>query len=323
MNALSIRRLNQIDLKQLRYFLAVADACSFSRAAERIGIAQSQLSRQVAALEDILGHRLFVRAARHVELTDAGTALYQETSALLGRLSQVPERMTQAARGAVGALTIGFTPAASYHPLTPRVMEAVARAQPGLALRFVVESREQLIEGVKDQRIHAGFAPGPVDPLAELDCEPLTGEALAFACHQAHRLADHGVVSLADLAEEPLIICERAFCPGTYDRVMAALRRAGAEPWVAMQAPHPVCAVALAAAGIGACLVPRSLEGLHGHSARFLSIAEDLRTSDLALLVRADEHRAAVKTLRRVALAAARYWPAGAMGPPARACMRV
>src|SRR5262249_4868402 len=109
--------LDKIDLKRLRCFMAVAEAGSFSRAAERLGMAQSHLSRQVMRLEAALGHRLLVRRPRHVELTDAGGILRQEANLISLKLDGLLERMNEARGGSVGSLCLGFTATECFHPL--------------------------------------------------------------------------------------------------------------------------------------------------------------------------------------------------------------
>jgi DNA-binding MarR family transcriptional regulator len=122
--------LDRIDLKQLRYFMAVADAGSFSRAAERLNVAQSHLSRQVMRIEAALGHRLFVRKPRHVELTDAGIALRKETQFISLRLDSLQEQMNEAQRGSIGSLCFGFTSAECFHALPAKIVQVVAHLAP-------------------------------------------------------------------------------------------------------------------------------------------------------------------------------------------------
>src|SRR5258708_16583974 len=155
------RILDKIDLKRLRCFMAVADAGSFSRAAERLGVAQSHLSRQVMRLEAALGHRLFVRRPRHVELTDSGVILRQEAKFISLKLDGLLERMNEARGGSVGSLCLGFTAAECFHPLPARVVENVARQEPRLSLSVCIEPRSSLIEAIVDRRIQACFARPP------------------------------------------------------------------------------------------------------------------------------------------------------------------
>lgn len=119
--------MDKVDLKSLRYFIAVAEAGSFSRAAERMNVAQSHLSRQIMRLEAELGHRLFVRKARHVEITDVGKIFRQEADVITAKLDGVPERLNEAVNGASGSVCIGVTLATSFHSLTATIVEKVLR----------------------------------------------------------------------------------------------------------------------------------------------------------------------------------------------------
>src|SRR5262249_1802750 len=130
--------LEKIDLKRLRYFLAVAEAGSFSRAAERMNVAQSHLSRQIMRLEQALSHRLFVRRARHVEVTDAGQILLEESKFITLKLDTLPERMNEATGGASGSLCIGITIGSSFHSMAAKIIESIVRQKPQLSLNFCV-----------------------------------------------------------------------------------------------------------------------------------------------------------------------------------------
>jgi DNA-binding transcriptional LysR family regulator len=307
-NAIPI--LDKIDLKRLRYFTAVAEAGSFSRAAERVNVAQSQLSRQIMRLEKALGHRLFVRRARHVELTDAGQMLRQETDFITLKLESLPERLNQAVGGASGSLCIGFTVASSFNSLTAKVIEAIVRKEPQLSVSFCVDVRRTLIEAIADCRVQACFVRPPAISSHEIRVDYLMSEPILLAVHRHHRLAGRAEVDLSEVALDSFVLWERSPAPETYDDMIVACQKAGFTPRVIYHAPQPVSALLLASAGVAVTLVPASLRSMHTDRIRFIPLAGGSLNTSLALITRTDEHMASVKLLRKHALAlASRHRP--------------
>jgi DNA-binding transcriptional LysR family regulator len=302
--------LEKVDLKRLRYFQAVAEAGSFSRAAERLHIAQSHLSRQVMRLEQALGHLLLVRRPRHVELTDAGQILLEESRSITLKLDGLPRRMSEATGGATGSLCIGLTIGASFHPTAARAIESFARQKPQVALNFSVASRKALIEAIIDRRVQATFAPAPVVGITEIRVDMLVTEPILLAVHKGHRLAGRAKIELFELSEEPFVLWERSGAPEMYDDLVAACQNAGFSPRVIQQVPQEVCALLIASAGVAATFVPASFRDLHADNLHFVSLQDPVLSASLALITRANEHLASVKLLRKRALALATAVPA-------------
>jgi DNA-binding transcriptional LysR family regulator len=297
--------LDKIDFKRLRYFTAVADAGSFSRAAERLGMAQPHLSRQIMRLEAALGHRLFVRRARHIELTDAGVILRQEASFIALKLDSLQERMNEARTGSTGSLCIGFSGTECSSSLVAQIVESVGRKEPQLSLDFSVDSPSRLIEAVVDRRVQACFLRSPAVTATELRIDHLGSEPILLAVHRRHRLSGRDQIEIAELAAERFILCERNQAPETYDQIVTACENGGFSPRVSFHAPQLSCAMMLAAAGIGATFVPASHQSTFTQGLRFLSMAGDSFDTNLALITRTDEHMASVRLLRKHALALA------------------
>jgi len=295
---------DKIDLRRLRYFVAVAEAGSFSRAAERLDMAQSHLSRQIMRLETALGRRLFVRRARHVELTDAGLILRQEADFIASRLDGLPERMSAAADGSTGSLCIGFTGAEAFNSLTASVISALAHEEPRLSVGFCVKPRSQLMEAIGERRVQAAFVRPPASCSPEILIEELISEPILLAVARSHRLAKRERLALAEIAEEPVVLCERGAAPETYDHILTGCQGAGFNPRVIFHVPDAICALLLASAGIAVTLVPASLRAVHAESLHFAELDGDVLHTSLALITRADEHIAGVKLLRKQALAA-------------------
>jgi DNA-binding transcriptional LysR family regulator len=298
--------LDKVDLKLLRFFTAVAEAGSFTRAAERLLVNQSHLSRQVMRLERALGHRLLVRRPRHVELTDAGQILLQEANFITIKLDGLQERIHQAVRGSRGSLVLGFTVADSFNPLSAKIVDALARHEPRVAMNFCFEPRESLIEAMADRRIHACFARPPAIARPDFRIDPLISEPILLAVPKHHRLAEKTKTSLSQVAHEPFVLWERDSDPEIYDDIIEACQRAGFSPRVIHHAPNPVCALLLVSAGLGVSLIPASLNSIHATRVRFVLLAGEGPNTGLALITRANEHIASVKVLRKHALAVSR-----------------
>jgi DNA-binding transcriptional LysR family regulator len=297
--------LEKIDLKPVRYFLAVAQAGGFRRAAERLNVPQSKLSRQIMRLEEALRHRLFVRRARHVELTDAGRILLQEARFFTLNLDNLIERMNEASTGATGSLCIGLTITSCFYSIAARVIDSLMRQRPQLSLTFRVAPRQSLIEAVIERQVQACFAPPPALESHEIRVDNLVTESVLLAVHKRHRLAGRDPVDLAEIANEPVVLCERSWAPAVYDELTAAFQNAGFSPRVSYHAPQEASALLLASAGAAVTFVPASARQLHADNLHFTSLAGANLTTKMALITRADEHIASVRLLRKRALAIA------------------
>lgn len=251
-----------MELRRLRYFVAVAEESSFSRAAKRLHMAQPPLSSQIKRLEEDLGVRLFERSSRGVRLTEAGELLLEETRRIFVQMDQTVGLVRRVGHGEVGRLTLGFVPSASNEVL-PRVLRVFRDRFPDVEL-FLREMRPDLIvQRLHEKQVDAGFLYLPFEDAA-LDAECVSREPLVLALPQGHPLAREERVDLASLAEEPFVLPARyRRMPGLYEQVTDACRRAGFTPdavqkdvWL-MQT-----IVGLVAGGIGVALVPASVQNL-------------------------------------------------------------
>ena len=272
--------MDKVDLKSLRYFIAVAEAGSFSRAAERMNVAQSHLSRQIMRLEAELGHRLFVRKARHVEITDVGKIFRQEADVITAKLDGVPERLNEAVNGASGSVCIGVTLATSFHSLTATIVEKVLRTDPNLSYRFCVKPRTILIESIVDRTVQACFAHPPDDCPREFRIDHLISEPIILAVPKQHRLACRSEVKLIEIADESFVLCERSPNPEIYDNVMNMCRKVGFTPRIIYHTPDPVSALLLASSGVAVTLVTASLRSVHTEHLTFIRLADVMLNTD-------------------------------------------
>jgi DNA-binding transcriptional LysR family regulator len=194
------------DLRQLRYFVAVAEEGSLTQAAARIPVAQQSLSEQIRALERQLGAELFVRGPRGVQLTDVGTALLSEAKPLLSRADRAFERVRRVAVGERQAIRVGFLPSVGNY-IVPPLVRAFADTHPEIVLTTEDLPIAQLVEGLRDGRLDAGLTRPPlVDDLAT---ERILREPVGVVLPAGHRLSAAPQLDLADLADEPRVLTPR------------------------------------------------------------------------------------------------------------------
>jgi DNA-binding transcriptional LysR family regulator len=258
-----IERIWQMELRHLRYFIAVAEERHITRAAERLGMQQPPLSQQIRALERDLGVQLLRRKPRGVELTDAGRALLEDARAILAHVDHAFLTTRRTARGEQGRIAVGFTSSAPFHPFVPRVIRAFRETFPLVTLTLEESGTTELIEDLRHERVDAAFIRTPVaDPLG-ITVNPLLEEAMLVALPNAHPLAqgDIGVaLTLGALAAETFIVYRRHSGPGLYDAIFAACHAAGFSPVIGQEAPRIVSTLNLVAAGLGIAVVPASLQ---------------------------------------------------------------
>ncbi len=249
-----------MELRHLRYFVAVAEEGHVTRAAERLGMQQPPLSQQIQALERELAVQLFRRKPRGVELTDAGRALLDDARAILAHVDHAFATTRRTARGEQGRIAIGFTSSAPFHPFVPRVIRAFREAYPLVALTLDESGTTELIEDLRTERVDAAFIRTPVaDPMG-IVINPLLEEAMLVALPATHALAaDATELPLAALAAETFIVYRRPSGPGLYDAIFGACHAAGFSPIVGQEAPRIVSTLNLVAAGLGIAIVPASL----------------------------------------------------------------
>jgi DNA-binding transcriptional LysR family regulator len=249
-----------IDLRQLRYFVTLAETLHFGRAAERLHVSQPPLSRQIAALEADLGVRLLERNSRTAALTHAGARFLEDARAVLGMFDQACRNARMADRGEMGELSIGFMMHAAY-TVVPALTRRFMAGYPGvhLSLREVVPSTlpDDLLAG----RFDAGilFSPGPV---RGLESRVIHREHLCLAVPAGHRLASAEVVAASDLEGEAMIVTPTEVAPTLRAVIAEFCRSGGFAPVIRLEASLQQTIVSLVAEGLGVALVPSSMRRL-------------------------------------------------------------
>lgn len=245
-----------MELKQMRYFLALAQERNFGRAAERLHMAQPPLTRQIQAIEEELGAPLFVRISKGVELTDAGKALLAEVPNILALAERSAERTRLAGKGLVGRLDVAAF-GSSILDVVPRVLLNFHKARPQVGIGLHSMARGQQIEALREREISVGFARFvPKEP--DLVVETVQREALLVALYEGHPLCKKAAVTVRDLDNEPLILYPSFPAPSLAQRVVEAFRRGRVRMKVEQQVEDVVTAVALVASGYGVCITTES-----------------------------------------------------------------
>jgi len=265
-----------LDLRQLRCFVAVAEAGHVTRAAEQLGMAQPSLSERIKALEQQLGLLLFHRQARGVVLTESGQVLLAEAQAILARLEHAEQATRSTARGERGELRVGVAPTAPFHPLVPQVIRAFREAFPAVLVRLDECLSRPAVEGLQACRLDAAFVRAELPESAALTVHRLLEEPMVMAVPAAHPLAaalTDGPHPLSAFAAETFIAFARVEGPGMFDATLAACLRAGFTPRLDQEAPRITSTLGLVAAGLGVALLPASMQGVRMDGVAYCALA--------------------------------------------------
>ena len=254
-----------IELRQLRYFVAVAEERHFGRAALRLHMTQPPLSQAIQALEANLGTPLFARTKRSVALTPAGLALLPEAQRLLQQAATLPDLVRRAASGESGLLALSFVSTADYSILPP-LLRAFREAYPLVQIDLQEATSDLQLAQLMEGRIDAGLLIPPLPDKAKLALEyqPVLAEPLILAAPSGLKAlrTKKGKIALSDLADMPLIIFPRRISPGFHDTILGCFRAAGVTPHIGQEAIQMQTIVGLVSAGMGIALVPQSVSNL-------------------------------------------------------------
>jgi len=302
-NATAKRPLMNPEVRLLRYFLAVAEELNFTRAAERIGVAQPALSAQIRQLEAQLGLKLFERSTRSVALTEAGHAVLERGPAALASLQEVWETARRVGRGELGRVKVAYSPSAGYE-IAPRLVEAVGDRYPGLEISARVRSSTEVVQHVLDGAVDVGIA------RTSAACEGLRLrtvrlERQGVLVAAGHPLARTRPIELEQAASFPILLHERAANPEHYDLVLELFRRPGVDvriitPLLAFDPAHRIIRDGHAVALVGESIT----EGMPA-PLRWLPLTEPDLVLPVQLVLRDGEPSPLVDRFERVALATA------------------
>ncbi|MBB4091665.1 LysR family transcriptional regulator [Brucella pecoris] len=248
-----------MELRHLRYFLAVAEEGNFTRAAAKLGIGQPPLSQQIRDLENEIGVALFHRVPHGAELTTAGTAFLGEAKASLAAAEKARLAAQGAARGETGRLALGFTASSAFNPTVSGTIRKFRAKWPDVRLTLTEMNSHLLMEKLVRGEVDAAFIrPGLENP-KDVRMKRLADEPMLIALPSHHPLAVHPKLPIAALANEAFVLFPRIVGLSLYDDVVEACRNAGFEMIVAQEAPQMPFVVNLVAADLGVSIVPAAI----------------------------------------------------------------
>lgn len=266
----------------MRYFVAVAEERSFSRAAERLHISQPPLSQQIKALEDELNAQLFRRLPRGVALTGAGAAWLKSCRAILTQVRIAAQETSQIAAGMLGTVRMGTVSSALAH-LVPCILAQVGQSMPGTKVELTeMSSREQTLAVLRDE-LDIGLVHTPIDT-ADLRTRQVLREPFYAAVPSGHRLTGRKAIAVADLASEEFVFFPRSLASGLFDKMVSLCVSAGFSPKIHHTARHQSTILQMVAMGLGVTIVPRSLQRIYKGSAVFLPFSGAPHYLELSLI---------------------------------------
>ena len=283
----------RIELRQLRYFLAVAEHLNFTRAAEQMGIAQPPLSQHILALERQLNVKLFVRSRRNVALTPEGAALVSFARRLNNTTQMAAEVVQAIARGEDGPLALAAI-FSSIYTLIPRILPPFIRTYPKVKLHLQEMTISHQISSLKEHRIDAGILRGPINE-PELEAVTLFEEPFVAVVPSDHELSCNKVLTLAQIADQPLI---RIYPGANRDfsrRMFGALLDKGHKLNIVQEVSDTHTLIGLVAAGVGISLVPASLQNLQIRQVRYIPLREKTPMTTLQLVYNKENSSAVLR----------------------------
>jgi DNA-binding transcriptional LysR family regulator len=251
------------DLRQLRYFVEVAETLSFTQAAQRLHISQPPLSQQIQALEADLGVRLLDRNRRRVALTEPGRLFLAEAKAILARAESARTVATEAAAGFTGQLRLAYAVSVSFHRALPETLLRFSHAAPGVSLHLGEMLTGAQYDAILSGQIDVGLLRAHPEGVANarlLNVEVIDHEPLVIALPVQHRLAKRESLSMVELARERFVAPPRAHAATLIDRLNLLAGKAGFRPNVRQETQQIPSLLPLVAAGLGLALVPASLQ---------------------------------------------------------------
>ncbi|MXP52493.1 LysR family transcriptional regulator [Pantoea sp. Seng] len=273
-----------MELRHIRYFLAVASERNFTRAAAKLGIGQPPLSMQIKDLETEIGYALFNRTAQGVELTEAGRAFLQSVQPLPGIASAAVDAARRAAQGESGSLRLGFTGTVGMNPLVPGFIRAFRQAYPDVMLNVMEANSIVLLQALANQQLDIALLRQENAMPDNVTVQLLLQEPLVAALPLNHPQARlRGKIALPSLRDEHFILTPKESGTSLRESVLQACRQQGFTPVEGQPAPHIVSILSVVAAGLGVSLVPESMRQFSLSGVVFKQIKAPVPTTGLAV----------------------------------------
>jgi DNA-binding transcriptional LysR family regulator len=271
-----------MELRHLRYFMAVATELHFGRAAEKLHIAQPPLSKQIQDLEAELGFELFTRTKRSVTLTPAGQAFLVEVTQIFQQLNKAIEIGRKTSRGELGQISIGFVGSATYNIL-PVILQQFRDKYPHVQIELHELTTDRQLIWLRDGRIDIGLIRPPIIDV-DFGSQIIFQESLVVALPSNHHLAQLKTIQLSALATEPFILFPRQLAPGLYDPIIAICQAAGFSPQVVQECIQMQTIVSLVSANMGVSILPESIQEAQRQGVVYRPLAASLGIEKLATI---------------------------------------
>ncbi|WP_251865894.1 LysR family transcriptional regulator [Achromobacter sp. Marseille-Q4962] len=282
-----------MELRHLRYFVTVAEELHFTRAAARLGIGQPPLSQQIQQLEREIGTPLFLRLPRGIALTEAGARFLEDARAILAGAERAVDTARRLGRGEEGAVTIGFTASAVFHPYLPSAIRAYRDRYPGVRISLTESTTQSLLRSLRAGDVDVAFVRPPYAPDPEFAAERVLDEPMLVALPPGHPLGRKRAVPMKALAGEDFVLYPRPIGAGLYDAILSACQRAGFSPRVIQEAPQMASIVSLVAAGVGISIVPAAMRHMGAEGVEYRPIRGDAPHALLDMAYRRHDRSAA------------------------------
>ncbi len=272
-----------VELRHLRYFIAVAEELHFGRAAQRLNISQPPLSQQIQQLEQQIGARLFARTNRSVQLTAAGGQFLNDARHIMQSVTTAAEKAARLHRGEEGELRIGFTSSAPFITAVSDALFGFRQRFPGVHIQMQeINTRQQLAplnEGVLDLGVMRNT------PLPEsLEHQLMLREPLCAVVHRAHRLARHTTISITELAGEPFVFFDPQVGTALYAEILSLLNRYNVTPDIAQEVGEAMTVLGLVATGLGVSVLPASFRRVRLEDVSWITLSETDAWSEVWLV---------------------------------------
>ncbi|EIL95201.1 MULTISPECIES: LysR substrate-binding domain-containing protein [Rhodanobacter] len=280
------------DLRQLRYFVAVAEELSFTRAALRLHLSQPPLSQQIRALEEDLDVRLLERNKRHVALTEPGRVFLEQARQILAKADEARSQVTAAAAGYSGQLRLAYSVSVSFHPALPQTLLRYGQIAPRVALQLSEMYTEPQFAALLAGQIDVGFVrdePANPQTARSLRLNVIDREPLLLALPTGHPLAGRSSLHLAEVAGDAFVSQPRQLVATLYDRLVKLATRAGFQPTIIQHAQQVNGLLALVAGGLGLALVPASMRAVRLAGVSYVPLEDADAYLLLALASRVDD----------------------------------
>lgn len=286
------------DFRQLRYFIAVAEELSFTRAAIRLHMSQPPLSQQIQSLEKDLGVRLLERDRRNVALTAPGELFLVQARQILSSADVARRQVVAAAAGYRGKLRLAYTVSISFHPAFPLTLLRYRQIAPDVHLQLCEMYSQAQYSALLDNQIDVGFVRNePIRPqdARRLRLVAIAQERLMIAMSIAHPLARQATLRMEELAHYTFVSQPRGLASTFYDQLVKLANDAGFQPTIVQHAQQLNGLLALVAAGMGVALVPASMQAVHLESVHYVPLEDANASILLAAASRADDHSPALQ----------------------------